>query len=123
MNKTGLMLKLNATQASIAGAVVVVCLFVFAANHAVGQDVASEKEDPEQTASGVALKLDWQALPDLPDELGVAGPFVGVHNNALIVAGGANFPKPVWDTNKVWKDAIHVLQKTAAGYQWKSGGT
>ena len=35
-------------------------------------------------------KLKWTALPDLPGGLGVAGPFAGVHNDALIVAGGAN---------------------------------
>ena len=34
--------------------------------------------------AGSAVALDWQQLPDLPDELGVAGPFVGVHNDALI---------------------------------------
>ena len=33
--------------------------------------------------------LSWTELPRLPDELGVAGPFAGVHNDALIVAGGA----------------------------------
>ncbi len=38
-------------------------------------------------------KLSWKALPDVPGKLGVAGPFAGVHNKALIVAGGANFPE------------------------------
>jgi solute:Na+ symporter, SSS family len=66
--------------------------------------------------------LDWQSLPDLPDELGVAGPFAGVHNDALIVAGGANFPRPVWDNDKIWHDTIHVLTKGEGGYAWKSGG-
>ena len=69
-----------------------------------------------------AASLDWQSLPDLPDRLGVAGPLVGVHNDALIVAGGANFPQPVWDNGKVWHDAIHVLTKTADGYAWHKGG-
>lgn len=68
-------------------------------------------------------RLDWQSLPDLPNDLGVAGPFVGVHQDALIVAGGANFARPVWDSNKQWHDQIHVLQKTASGYQWIDGGT
>ena len=46
-------------------------------------------------ADDEAIALDWRPLPDLPNELGVAGPFVGVHNGALIVAGGANFaPRP-----------------------------
>jgi solute:Na+ symporter, SSS family len=69
-----------------------------------------------------ALALQWQSLPDLPVELGVAGPFVGVHRDALIVAGGANFPRPVWEHDKVWHDQIHVLTKSEQGYQWHSGG-
>ncbi len=36
--------------------------------------------------------LKWTALPDLPGGLGVAGPFVGVHNDALIIGGGGHFP-------------------------------
>jgi SSS family solute:Na+ symporter len=71
---------------------------------------------------GIASEIDWRSLPDLPDELGVAGPFVGVHNDVLIVAGGANFGRPVWESPKQWHDAIHVLVKTDTGYQWKSGG-
>ena len=34
----------------------------------------------------------------LPDSIGVAGPFVGVHGDALIVAGGANFPRDPFGT-------------------------
>jgi len=67
-------------------------------------------------------QIDWKSLPDLPDPVGVAGPFVGVHNDAVIVAGGANFASPVWDNPKVWHDSIHVLVKTANGMLWKSGG-
>ena len=73
-------------------------------------------------ATASESSLDWQSLPDLPDELGVAGPFAGVHNDALIVAGGANFPRPVWDNDKIWHDAIHVLTKVTGGYAWKSEG-
>ena len=32
--------------------------------------------------------LQWDELPALPNDLGVAGPFVGVHKDVLIVAGG-----------------------------------
>ncbi|QDS89251.1 N-acetylneuraminate epimerase precursor [Rosistilla ulvae] len=67
--------------------------------------------------------LEWQPLPELPDELGVAGPFVGVHNDALIVAGGANFPRPVWGTDKIWHDRIHVLIRAGEQLQWIDGGT
>ena len=66
--------------------------------------------------------LSWKELPPLPDSLGVAGPFAGVHNDALIVAGGANFPKPVWESEKAWHDRIHVLVKQGDGYVWKDGG-
>ncbi|MEX0742308.1 MAG: hypothetical protein WD079_05875, partial [Phycisphaeraceae bacterium] len=53
--------------------------------------------------------LKWTALPDLPNERGVAGAMVGTHNGALIVAGGANFPDPIWETDKVWHDDVWVL--------------
>lgn len=74
-------------------------------------------------ATQLHAEVDWQSLPDLPDPRGVAGPFVGVHNDALIVAGGANFARPVWDSPKAWHDTIYVLVKTPSGPTWKSGGT
>jgi len=68
--------------------------------------------------------LQWEALPALPDALGLGGPLVGVHNDALIVAGGANFPEPVWEHDKVWRDEAWVLVKDGAGgYEWLSGFT
>ena len=68
-------------------------------------------------------RLHWEPLPSLPGELGVAGPFVGVHADALMVAGGANFAKPVWESNKLWHDKIYVLEKNDGGqYEWKHGG-
>ncbi len=70
--------------------------------------------------------LSWQELPSLPNELGVAGPFVGVHNDALVVAGGANFPNPVWENDKQWLDQVHVLVRQGEGqarqYVWQGGG-
>nr|WP_146531311.1 sodium/solute symporter [Novipirellula artificiosorum] len=66
--------------------------------------------------------LDWRSLPALPNEIGVAGPFVGVHQDVLIVAGGANFARPVWESEKQWHDQIDVLQKTSSGYKWIDGG-
>jgi SSS family transporter len=85
-------------------------------------DTPMAAEDQPVPSRGATVSLDWQQLPDLPNELGVAGPFVGVHNDALIVAGGANFPRPVWENDKVWHDAIHVLTRSADGYAWHSGG-
>ena len=69
-------------------------------------------------------KLEWKALPDLPGDLGVAGPFAGVHNDALIVAGGANFPDGVpWrqladgsTPAKVYNDTIHVVTRDGLDY-------
>lgn len=66
--------------------------------------------------------LRWHELARLPDELGVAGPFAGVHHDALIIAGGANFPKPVWENDKVWHDEIYVLSRTGGEYAWSIGG-
>jgi len=72
--------------------------------------------------------LDWQPLPALPDRLGVAGPFVGTHRGALIVAGGANFAAAdaadLWDVPKRFQAAAFVLAgpgTRAAPYAWQSG--
>jgi len=71
--------------------------------------------------------LKWSELPQLPPapsqekQAGLAGAFAGIHNDALIVAGGANFPDaPPWEGgNKMWWDDVFVLEKTAGGkYQW-----
>lgn len=74
-------------------------------------------------------RLKWESLPDLPDTIGVAGPFVGVHSDALIVAGGANFAEPdaddLWDVPKLYHDDAWVLIKKGAthedGYEWIGG--
>lgn len=72
--------------------------------------------------------LSWEKLPSIPDELGFAGPFAGVHHDALIVAGGANFPEPVWEQDvKYWHDRIFVLMGgplTGGGddFKWIDGG-
>ena len=79
-------------------------------------------ENRETTADREVLQ--WSQLPDLPSKVGVAGPFAGVHNDVLIMAGGANFPEKMpWDGGqKVWYDDIYVLETTGEGqYQWHSG--
>ena len=78
-------------------------------------------ENRETTADREVLQ--WSQLPDLPNKVGVAGSFAGVHNDVLIVAGGANFPgKMPWDGGqKVWYDDIYALETTGDGqYQWHS---
>ena len=67
--------------------------------------------------------LEWNKLPALPSELGVAGPFTGVHGNTLIVGGGANFPKPVWESDKVWHDAVYALKLDDDQPAWETAGT
>jgi solute:Na+ symporter, SSS family len=72
--------------------------------------------------------LDWQPLPALPDRIGVAGPFVGTHNGALVVAGGASFAAAdaadLWDVAKRFHAAASVLApqpNAAAEYTWQTG--
>ncbi len=64
----------------------------------------------------------WKKLADLPDPLGVAAPFAGVARQALIVAGGANFPNgmPWTSGKKVWSDRVFVLEKPDA--TWREAG-
>lgn len=64
----------------------------------------------------------WKAIPEIPGALGLAGPFVGVHNDVLLVAGGANFPEPVWDNEKVWHSRLYALPLTGAR-QWQVPGS
>ena len=65
--------------------------------------------------------LAWTDLPDLPAELGVAGPFAGLSLDVLMVGGGANFPNGApWDGGaKVWHDDMYVLEK--GGDAWRTG--
>ena len=87
----------------------------------VGNPDVGNPDASDQAAS--VVQLDWTALPDLPDELGVAGPFVGVHQDCLIVAGGTNFAQPVWERPKQWRDSVYVLEQGPNGFSWKTVGT
>lgn len=62
--------------------------------------------------------LQWNALPDLPDERGFAGMYAGVSHDALLCMGGANFPDGYpWNGGiKKWYDQIYLLQQ---GSSWK----
>jgi SSS family transporter len=59
---------------------------------------------------------------------GLAGPFAGVHKDALIVAGGANFPDGLpWvklpdgsKPKKIYHTDIYVLLKTGKEYTWRN---
>lgn len=62
----------------------------------------------------------WSTLPGIPDKVGFAGSFSGISNDALFVAGGANFPDggaPWTNSEKVWHDKVFVLNHPSA--EWK----
>ncbi|MCB0555025.1 MAG: sodium/solute symporter [Phaeodactylibacter sp.] len=78
---------------------------------------------------GPAIHFEWKGLAALPpangavEQPGLAGAFMGIHNNALIIAGGANFPfGPAWEGgSKVFHKDIYILQKNGKGeYTWFS---
>jgi N-acetylneuraminic acid mutarotase len=71
------------------------------------------------TSHAASPTLSTSRLPDLPNTVGFAGPFVGVAGKALIVAGGTNFPDaPPWSGGtKTWHDAAYVLSSPDA--QWR----
>lgn len=69
--------------------------------------------------------VEWTLASELIDKegnrsLGFAGAISAVDNDALIVAGGANFPdKMPWDGGKkYYADEIQVLQKSGKGFVW-----
>ena len=67
----------------------------------------------------------WSRLPDLPpgsdqkSQPGLAGPFAGVLDGALVIAGGANFPDGFpWEGGaKVWHDDVFILEP--GDQQWR----
>ena len=75
---------------------------------------------------GTTAPLPWTQLPAIPNPFGLGGPNAGIHNGALIVAGGANFPSgPPWKVgdqpsgSKVWHEAIYVLEQ--GDTTWRDG--
>ena len=76
------------------------------------------------------VHFDWSELPSIPPaknsvlQPGLAGAFIGLHNGALIIAGGANFPNDALleGGKKVYHQDIYVLEKKADGdYRWLEG--
>lgn len=72
--------------------------------------------------------INWQVAAELPalngqpKALGLAGPFVGLHQNVVVVAGGANFPDRMpWlgGTKKYYGD-IYVFEKDDKGKSIKA---
>ncbi len=75
-----------------------------------------------EPAADTATAATWTPLPALPDREGFASAFAGVSGDALLVAGGANFPdKRPWDGGaKVWYDDVFVL--AAPDGAWRVAG-
>jgi len=65
----------------------------------------------------------WAKLPPLPDAKGLGGLFAGASGEALLVAGGTNFPDRMpWEQGtKFWYDAIYALVPGEAS--WRVAGS
>ena len=71
---------------------------------------------------------DWQVLDVIPPsedgkgQPGLAGAYAGIHNDCLIIAGGANFPGgPPWaGGKKIYHQSIYALERVDEGYIWHS---
>ncbi len=74
-------------------------------------------------------QFSWSELPELPPapgtpiQLGVASPFAGSLGNAILVAGGCNFPdRPVREGGqKQYYDDAFVYTQQDGQWQWLSG--
>lgn len=66
--------------------------------------------------------LNWSRLPDLPEALGLGGPFAGTAQGRLLVAGGTNFPDaPPWrGGRKSWTRTVYSLANPAG--PWRRAG-
>ncbi|GJM34290.1 MAG: sodium:solute symporter [Saprospiraceae bacterium] len=73
------------------------------------------------------IHIDWSEMATIPplkgesNQPGLAGAFTGIHNNVLIIAGGANFPDgPAWEGGqKVFHKNIFILERLANDtYKW-----
>lgn len=65
-------------------------------------------------------EMEWTDLPPLPVPL--SGHFTGIHEGALIVAGGTDFPvSPFQGGEKKWLDRVYVLEPGATS--WKDAGS
>ena len=72
--------------------------------------------------TGAAEPLAWEKLAPLPDEHGVAGAYAGTTGGALLVAGGANFPRGFvpGGAGKTWHDTVWILPSPTG--QWITAG-
>ena len=69
------------------------------------------------------IHFKWDSIASYPLQKGVNGAFIGLQNENLIVAGGANFPDtPAWEGGeKAWYSDINILQKKGNSFEWVEG--
>jgi N-acetylneuraminate epimerase len=62
-------------------------------------------------SASTPMPFSWSRLPDLPEALGLGGPFAGTSQGRLLVAGGTNFPDqaPWQGGKKSWHDTVYLL--------------
>ncbi len=77
----------------------------------------SQKEVKDHMTWNVAAE--FSKTEDI-SKYGYAGCFAGVHNDVMIIAGGANFPngKPWEGGKKYWSADITILEKKGDSVQW-----
>ncbi len=80
--------------------------------------LAASSVMPWRAAAAVDGSARIVLLPDIPDAVGRAGMFAGVHDGVLLAAGGANFPDRMpWEGGtKVWHDEVYALRN--GGTAW-----
>ncbi|MHC4246565.1 MAG: sodium:solute symporter family protein [Planctomycetota bacterium] len=90
-------------------------LFVTIAILAFGESTAPA----DDAVADAVLDIAFESTPPLPDGEGLAGAIAGRSGSKIIIAGGANFPnEPRWETEKVWHDAVQVLDLFADSPAW-----
>ncbi len=70
-------------------------------------------------------QIEWIPLPGYPIEGGISAPYIGVHKEKLIVAGGCNFPDipAARGGEKVFYKSLYLLDISTdrKGDRWKKG--
>jgi solute:Na+ symporter, SSS family len=88
---------------------------------AIGKPKAAGSEEEGDTIH-IPPKIEWEKIAELPPihgmakHPGLAGAYAGVHQGALIIAGGTNYPvgKPWNGARRSWWPDIYVLERTQA---------
>jgi solute:Na+ symporter, SSS family len=91
-----------------------IILLVIIINHLNAENIDSQNQ---------WLRPSSSSIPDIPAQKGLAGSFIGINNNALIIAGGSYFDKPIWEGGqKIYTDSIFICEKNGEGYRWLFAG-